>query len=127
MPGNVAAAAPTDTFPTYRYASFTIEMRLESLVKTLPDGTSVRAALAINQRHFFKLSFAVTPAQWNGLRAFYLAHQGVPFYFYNLLEALPGPPPGDPVGRYTVVIDSAWGEELRLGRTIVTLNLREVA
>jgi len=73
------------------------------------------------------MSFAVTPTQWNGLRTFYLGHQGAAFYFYNLLEALPGPPPGDPTGRYTVVFDGAWGEDLRLGRTIVTLGIREVA
>ena len=126
MPGNVAPADPVDTFPTNRYSSFTIELRLEARLNTYPDGSSERVALAINPRHFFKISFRVTASQWSNLRFFYQTHQGTPFYFYNLLESLPGPPPGDPVGRYIVVFDGAWTEELQLGRTLVSLNMREV-
>jgi hypothetical protein len=127
MPGNVAAAAPVDTFPTNLYSSFTIELRIENLLNPYPDGTSQRAALQVNPRYFFKLSFALTAAQWSTMRSFFLAHQGSPFYFYNLAEALPGPPPGDPIGRYVVVFDGPWSEELQPTRTRVTLNLREVA
>jgi hypothetical protein len=126
MPGNVAAPAPTDTFPTFFYASFTMEMRVEALLQSYPDGSSTRAALAVNPRHFFKIVYAVTPSQWTTLFTFFLAHQGVAFHFYNLLESLPGPPPGDPTGRYAVAFDGPWSEELRLGRTMVSLNLREV-
>jgi hypothetical protein len=126
MPGNVANADPIHVFPTVLYNAFTIELRIENLLNAYPDGTSTRRALAISPRHFFKLNFALTVAQWNTLRAFYEAHQGTAFYFYNLLEALPGPPPGDPVGRYTVVFDEPWSEELQLGRTRVSLALREV-
>lgn len=127
MPGNVAAAAPIDTFPTALYGGLTVELRIENTLNVYPDGSSQRAALAINPRHFFKLSYALTAAQWSAMQSFYLAHQGKAFYFYNLLEALPGPPPGDPVGRYTVVFDGPWTEELQLGRTRITVNLREVA
>jgi len=127
MPGNVAPAAPVDTFPTFLYNTFTVELRIEATVNAYPDGSTDRAALAINPRHFFKLAFALTPMQWFTLRNFYAAHQGTPFYFYNLLESLPGPPPGDPVGRYTVVFDGPWSEELRVGRSGVSLALREVA
>ena len=126
MPGNVAPAAPVDTFPTALYSGLTIELRIENTLNVYPDGSSQRAALAVNPRYFFKLSYALTAAQWSAMQSFYLAHQGKSFYFYNLLEALPGPPPGDPVGRYTVVFDGPWNEELQLGRTRITVNLREV-
>jgi hypothetical protein len=127
MPGNVAPAAPVDTFPTNLYSGLTTNLRVESLLNVYPDGTSQRAALQVNPRYFFKLGFSLTPAQWTAMRNFYLAHQGAPFYFYNLLEALPGPPPGDPTGRYVVVFDGPWSEELQPGRTRIMLAMREVA
>ena len=104
-----------------------VSLRIETLINIYPDGMSQRAALQVNPRHFFRLGFSVTAAQWTAMRTFFLAHQGKPFYFYNLLESLPGPPPGDPVGRYVVVFDGPWSEELQPGRTRVTLAMREVA
>ena len=69
MPGNVAPAAPVDTFPTALYSGFTAELRTEARLNTYPDGSSDRTALQVNPRYFFKLSFAVTASQWDATDA----------------------------------------------------------
>lgn len=129
MPGNVAAAVPSGVLPYALYSSFVEELRLEPIVNVYPDGSSDRAALAVNPRHYFKLSYRLTPAQWNNFWNFYQNQGGKPFYFYNLRESgwtwdASG---NQPVGRYVVVFDGPWADTLQLGRCSVNLSLREVA
>lgn len=131
MPGNVAAAVASGVLPYALYSAITEELRLEALVNVYPDGSSDRAALAVNPRHFFKLSLALTPAQWNTFYQFFFNQRGKPFYFYNLRETVPpftwDATGQNPVGRYLVVFDGPWSEDLQLARSRVSFNLREVA
>jgi len=112
-------------------SAFTEEMRLEALVNSYPDGSSDRAALAQNPRHFFKCTRPVTVAQYTALFNFFNAHRGDPFYFYNLRETVPpftwDSSGAQTIGRYVVVFDGPWSEEIMLGRSSVSLALREVA
>jgi hypothetical protein len=57
-------------------------------------------------------------------------HLVQPFWFYNLRETAP-PFKWDPTGqsttgRYTVVLDGNWSDQFNLGRSAVSLGLREV-
>jgi len=105
-------------------------MRLEALANAYADGSSERVALALNPRHFFRLTLAVRPDKWAEFWDFYRAHRGTAFWFYNLRETVPpyfyDPTGSNPVGRYLVVFDSAWTEELRAGNSTISFNLREV-
>jgi hypothetical protein len=131
MPNNVIPAEPVDVLPIGLYSAFGEDLRLESLINDYQDGNSQRYALAINARTFFRLTRALTASQWLTLRDFYFAHVGTPFYFYAPRETVPpwtGDPTGaDPTGRYTVVFDGAWSEEVRLGRSQAGFGLRVVA
>ena len=132
MPGNIQAAAPTDVMPAGLCASFTEELRIELNVNAYPNGESDRAALALNARHFFRLTRPViTAAQYTALRDFYNSHRIDPFYFYVLRETVPpwtwDPTGGSTVGRYTVVFDGSWSDQVNMGRSAVSVNLREVA
>jgi hypothetical protein len=131
MPSNVIPAVPVDVLPLGLYAAFGEDLHLESLVNDYPDGNSQRRALSANPRSYFRLARLLTPAQWIVLRDFYFAHVGKPFYFYLGRETVPpwgGDPTGsDPIGRYTVVFDGPWSEELRLGRSQAGFGLRVVA
>jgi hypothetical protein len=131
MPGNVIHTDPVDVLPLGLYSAFGEDLRLEALVNDYQDGNSQRAALALNARSYFRLARPLTQAQWQTLRDFYFAHVGQKFYFYAPRETVPpwgGDPTGDdPVGRYTVVFDGPWSEELRLGRSQAGFGLRVVA
>ena len=131
MPGNVAPPVAVGVLPYARMQSHTEQMQLECLVNNYPDGSSERQALALNPRHYFRVSILVNPAQWVQFWDFYRNHPGIPFYFYNLRETIPpffyDPTGANPVGRYLVVFDSGWTEEIRVGRTQISFNLREVA
>jgi hypothetical protein len=130
MPGNVAPPAPADVIPFGLYSAFQEELRIEAYVNSYPDGSSDRAALATNPRHWFRCTRAVTAAQYTALKTFFDAHRIVPFYFYNLRETVP-PWTWDSTGastsgRYTVVFDGGWSDQIGLGRSSVSFNLREV-
>lgn len=130
MPGNVQPATPSGVLPKTFSSGHSEQLQLEALVNSYPDGSSERRALALNPRQFFKHTCIVTAAQWQEFRDFYRDHVGKAFYFYNLRETVPpfthDPTGNNPVGRYLVVFDGPWSEELRMGRSAVSFNLREV-
>jgi hypothetical protein len=130
MPNNLQPANPTDVLPSGFYSMLGEELRIESFVNNYPDGSSDRAPLAQYPRHFFKITRLVTAAQYATLWSFFSAHLIFPFYFYNPRETTPPFHP-DPTGaatqgRYTVVWDGNWSDRYNLGRTEVSLGLREV-
>lgn len=131
MPSNIRPANPTVVMPFGLASAFTEESRYEALVNAYPDGSSDRKTLVTNPRRRFSIQRPLTAAKWSELRSFYFAHLIDPFYFYNLRETVPpfsfDPSGGSPVGRYTVVWDSGWSEELRLGRSSASFAVREVA
>jgi hypothetical protein len=131
MPGNVTPPAPVGVMPFGLCSAFSEEMRIESNVNAYSDGSSDRGALALNARHFFRLTRPVTAAQYTALRSFFQQHPADPFYFYNLRETVPpwtwDPSGNNPSGRYVVVFDGSWSDQVGMGRSSVSLNLREVA
>jgi hypothetical protein len=131
MPSNLSPAAPQGVMPKQLAQAFTMEMRLELLSNVYPDGSSERTALAQNVRAYFHLTQAMNATDWHNMFNFYQAHLITPFYFYNLRETVPmgswDATGQDPVGRYTVVFDGAWGDVYQLPRMQVQLSLREVA
>jgi len=114
MPGNIIQAAPTEVMPARLSRAFHEETHLEADLNLYVDGSSDRQPLASRSRHYFTLSQTLSPADWQSLRAFYYAHQGRAFYFYNLRETVPpfswDPTGGNTVGRYTVAFDGSWME-----------------
>lgn len=131
MPDNVMVAAPVDVFPAILATAFSEEVRVESLVNSYVDGSADRAPLVEYPRRFFKLTSALTLAQWDTLRTFYFAHIAQPFYFYFGRETVPpfsqDPTGADTLGRYTVVFDGGYSDAIALGRSTVSFGLREVA
>ncbi len=131
MPGNLNAAVVVGVMPAGLCSAFQEELRLESLVNAYPDGSSDRGALAVNVRHFFKLTRKVTAAQYTALWGWYQAHLTDAFYFYNLRETVPpwtwDPSGNQPVGRYIVVFDGSWSDTVMMGRSEASFGLREVA
>ena len=131
MPGNLNSAVPVGVMPAGLCSAFQEELRLESLVNSYPDGSSDRAALAVNVRHFFRFTRKVTAAQYTALWNFFHAHPHDAFYFYNLRETTPpwtwDASGNQPSGRYIVVFDGSWGDTTALGRSEASLGLREVA
>ena len=132
MPSNIAPAQPVDVFPRIISAStFTEELRLEEITNSYPDGSSDRQALATTPRRYFHFTFAVTTLLWQRLWTFYLVHKAQAFYIYNPRETVPpfsyDPTGQDPIGRYTMVFDSAWSETTAMTRGQVAFSLREVA
>jgi hypothetical protein len=130
MPGNVAAAQPSGVLPRILASAYTVELRLEMLANSYPDGSSERQALALNPRHYFHLTQPLTGAAWAALWSFFLAHKGVPFYIYNPRETVPpfsyDPTGNDSLGRYTVVFDGGWSETTSMARAQIGFSLREV-
>lgn len=130
MPNNLQPAAPTAVMPKQLCRAFQEELRLEALINNYPDGSSDRLGLALNVRHYFRLTMPLHPAEWQSLRAFFNTWQGQPFYFYFLRETVPpwtyDPSGQNPLGRYTVVFDGQWSDTYNLVRTDVALQLREV-
>ena len=131
MPDNIIPAAPTDVMPAALCGAFHEEHRLEAFVNAYQDGSSDRAAKVLNSRRFFKMTRPVTKTQYEDLYTFYSNHLVQPFWFYNPFESVP-PYTADPtgastVGRYAVVFDGSWSEEVRAGRSHVSFGLREVA
>lgn len=111
--------------------AFNEELRVEADLNQLQDGWAIRRPLVIFERHFFKLTRPLTAEQWTELRDFYMGHIAEPFWFYNLRETVPpwtwDPTGVSPDGRYTVVFDGAWSEDIRLPRSTCSFGLREVA
>jgi hypothetical protein len=130
LPGNLNAAVVVGVMPFSLCSAFQEELRLETLVNAYPDGSSDRFALAINVRHFFRMTRMVTAAQYTALWNFYHAHPTDAFYFYNLRETVPpwtwDPTGNQTVGRYLVVFDGSWSETIMMGRSQASLGLREV-
>jgi hypothetical protein len=98
------------------------------LQATYHDGTTHRSRLAATSRRTFKLSRRLAAAALATLQAFWAAHQGSPFVFYNFAEG-----PYDGAGaattrRYTVVFRCNWSQSTSTLRTDVQqLELVEVA
>jgi hypothetical protein len=113
-------------------SAFTEELRIEAFCNaTYPDGSSDRAPLVLNARHFFRFTRSATQAQYAALWTFIRAHLIEPFYFYNLRETVPpftwDATGQNPSGRYIVVLDGSWSDQTLLARSDVSLGLREVA
>jgi hypothetical protein len=128
MPGNIQSAAPSGVMPYSLSTAFVESREFLQLQATYHDGTTHRSRLAATSRRTFKLSRRMTAAAVATLLAFWAAHQGVPFYFYNFAE---GPYDGTGVatlGRHTVVFRSNWSQATSTLRTDVQqLELVEVA
>jgi hypothetical protein len=131
LPGNIRPAAPVDVLPAGFYSALVEELRIESFVNRYPDGSSDRAKLADNPRRFWRLTRKVTPAQYSTLYTFFKNHLLQPFYFYVPRETqppfTPDPTGASTFGRYVVVWDGNWSDQFQLGRSEVSLGLREVA
>jgi hypothetical protein len=131
LPGNLIPAAPTDVMPFGLCSQFQEELRFEAYTNTYPDGGSDRAPLQTNPRRFFKMARHVTATQYTALRNFFNAHPVEPFYFYNLRETQPpftwDPTGSSTFGRYVVVFDGGWSDQITLGRSSVSVAVREVA
>jgi hypothetical protein len=114
MPGNIIPANPTDVMPANLARAFHAELHLECDLNMYPDGSSDRNALALNNRAYFTMQATLLPDAYTALKSFFYAHQGVPFYFYNLRETVPpfswDATGQNTIGRYTVVFDGAWTE-----------------
>jgi hypothetical protein len=130
LPGNLNAAVSVGVMPFSLCSAFQEELRLETLVNAYPDGSSDRFALAINVRHFFRMTRQVTAAQYTALWNFYLAHPTDAFWFYNLRETVPpwtwDASGNQTSGRYLVVFDGSWSDTTMMGRSQASLGLREV-
>lgn len=132
MPGNLTPAQPVDVMPFGLCSAFVEELRIEGFANaTYVDGSSDRAPLVLNPRHFFRFTRRVTGAQYSALWAFIRAHVIEPFYFYNLVETVPpftwDATGQNPSGRYVVVLDGNWSDQTAISRSDVSLGLREVA
>jgi|SRR5262249_43685277 len=130
MPGIITPANPTEVMPFTLCAAFTEQLEYKCFLNTYQDGSSDRIAQADNPRHFFRLTRKLTASQYTTLYNFYQAHLIKPFWFYNLPETVP-PFTWDingnaPDGRYAVVFDGSWSDQVLLGRSQVSLGLREV-
>jgi len=112
---NVANASPSGVLPRLMLLQFQQEFRYESVVNdNYTDGSSDRLPLVTVGRQFFRITALAKASDWLALRNFYIAHVGVPFYFYVLSECQP-PYSYDPTGaalqgRYVVVFDSGISE-----------------
>jgi hypothetical protein len=130
MPQNINPANPVTVMPKQLCKSFQEELRLEALLNQYPDGSSDRAALAQNVRHYFRMTQGLNGADWAAMRQFYIEQLGRAFYFYNLRETVPpfsyDPTGNNTIGRYTVVFDGQWSDTYNIARTDVALQLREV-
>jgi hypothetical protein len=73
----------------------------------------------------------VKPADYSTLYTFFRNHLAQPFYFYVPRETQPAftpdPTGASPFGRYVVVWDGNWSDQFGVGRSEVSLGLREVA
>lgn len=131
MPANLLPAAPTEVMPKILCRAFQIQGTFECLANTYPDGSSDRLTLVINQRFSFKMTSDLDTTTFAALRTFFFAHLGKPFWFYNLRETVPpwsfDPTGADPIGRYTVVFDGQWSDQVGPARGAVNFGLREVA
>ncbi|HEU0180306.1 MAG TPA: hypothetical protein VFV58_39220 [Blastocatellia bacterium] len=129
MPGNVGPGAPTEVMPWALCAAFTEELRYEAYVDSYMDGSSDRAALMSNPRHFFRMTQRLKPTQYTSLFNFYKAHLTKAFWFYSVFET-PGftydPTGANPVGRYCVVFDGSFNDQISLARSQASFGLREV-
>lgn len=131
MPNHVQPANPTVVLPNSLSSAFQEEQRIEALLNAYQSGFSTRAALAINPRRYWKLTKQLTEAQWTTLRNFYKANLVNPFWFYNPRETAPpfsyDPTGGASAGRYAVVFDGQWTEDILIPRRNAAFGLREVA
>lgn len=112
------------------YSALSEELRIESYVNSYPDGSSDRFALQTYERHFFRITLRVTAAQYTSLWQFFSTHLVFPFYFYvprlTVPPFHPDPSGAATQGRFVTVFDGDWSDRLNLGRSEVSLGLREV-
>ena len=132
MPGNVASyGSGLDVLPNQVVSAFGETRTYETVMNGYADGRSqVRAIQTISRKRFTQ-ERPVTYAQKAALLAFYLAHIGIAFYFYDLALTSPiytyDATGVSTTGRYTVRFDGTWSEAMALGRWHCGLSLVEVA
>ena len=132
MPHNLNPSEPTLVMPIGLMTAFEEVLFLDAQLNEYPDGRSTRRALAINPRHTFRVSRALTNYELDDLRGFYFAfaRYGYAFWFYNLRETVPpfdwDATGGDPVGRYTVVWEGPWSDKIGIKLNGSDFVLREV-
>ncbi len=132
MPGNVAAAAASTVMPAFLAQAFDMSSGWVVDVNSYVDGSVQTKALTTVARRIWTATIGMDPTQLSALRTFYQARKcAEPFYFYFWRETSP---PGtvdntgvSTVGRYTVVFTSEWKEAVQMGRTVVSVQLVEVA
>ena len=128
MPGNIVPAAPTAVFLVDLTSAFTEERRREQLVNDYPDIAATIEPLTVDSRRFFRLTKPMRPSEWNAIRNFWNTYRdGRPFWFYSYREGTPDPSGVSLAGRYAVVFDGPWEEQLSsISLIYANCGLREV-
>lgn len=142
MPGNVALAQPVGVLPRSLSTAFS-ESRIYPILQSqyhddsiqrsiIQDGINLPVALRM-----WKLSKRLSAPAILALRTFWEQHDGgmVPFYFYDPFGSVPGMPIGSNFdetgslieGRVTVVFRGNWAESTDLARSVLSLQIAEIA
>ena len=134
MPGSVTNSGYVGTLPWSLSTHFTEDREWKALVSEYKDGSSQRLEQVSTSRKTYSFSKRLTqvdviangvtiPAQMPILRAFYMAHIGIPFKFYQVKADYDAANANFKIVRF----DGAWSEEFALGRSNVNIVLVEVA
>lgn len=131
MPGYVRGLTGTDVFPLTLSRAFSEQQTYAISGNEYHDGSSQRAARVDRPRHSWRLAKRLTPTQLATLQAFWLAHVGTAFYFYNPKEASPAnsydATGAATTGRYLVRFASDWSQSVGIALSDVPVELIEVA
>ena len=131
MPGNVASyGSGLDVLPNQTVSAFAETRTYETVMNGYPDGwAQVRALVTLSRKRFVQ-ERPLTATAMAALLAFYLAHIGQAFYFYDLALTSPiytyDATGVSTTGRYTVRFDGTWSETMMLGRWHCGVSLVEV-
>jgi hypothetical protein len=133
MPGSVQNAAPAAVLPHSLCRAFVHTREYPVIDNEYRNGESQRSVETTTSRKRWWLAKRLTPAQLQGLRAFYEARNGPaePFYFYDPYETNPKFSYDSTglatQGRYTVRFNCEWSQSASPGRVDVEIELVEVA
>lgn len=137
MPGSVANAAPTLVMPRVLCRAFQPSREWWCEVNVYRNGERQARARVTAPRRAWRLSTAVTAAEWAALMSFIedVRFGLEPFFYYDPFEPASGQAVGSNFdatgvstqGRYTVVLRGGVEAELNLPRGAMSLELVEVA